>query len=96
MKTQGEENHLEVKERDLRMKPILLTRRPQASSLWNYEKIHFCGLSCSAGVPGTSELVPSLTPRLPAYPTYRVCELVGNELAHQGNGCGPFLPNLEE
>lgn len=53
MKTQGKENHLEVKDRDLRMKPTLLTPWPQASSLWNYEKIHFCGLSCSAGVPGS-------------------------------------------
>lgn len=51
---------------------------------------------CSAGAPGTPEPALSLTLRLPAYPTYRVCELVGNELAHQGNGCGPFLPNLEE
>ena len=37
-----------------------------------------------------------LISQVPAYLTYRVCELVGNELAHQGNGRGPFLPNLEE
>lgn len=35
-------------------------------------------------------------PPKPSADTYRVCELVSNELAHQGNGCGPFLPNLEE
>lgn len=59
---------------------------------------------CSAqGAPGTLEPILSLplgaalslTPKLPAYPTYRVRELVGNELAHQGNGCGPLFPDLE-
>ena len=54
MKTQGEENCLEAKERGLRMKPTLLTPWPQVSSLWNYEKIHFCGLSRSVGYDSPS------------------------------------------
>lgn len=54
----------------------------------------------SSGAPEPILFLPlsfglSLTPKTPAE-AYRVCELVGNELAHQGNGCGAFLPNLEE